>query len=135
VAIDWTTDIGKVRLLISDVDETAFTFSDDEVTAFLGIEPDDVRLAAALALETLASNEALVFKKLRAMRFLQSDGPAVAASLMERAALLRDQAYNNGTFEIADGGALLAELAELPSGYLLYPGDLSFPSGELLYPI
>ena len=109
--VDLTTDLGKVRLLISDVDDTAFTFSDAEVQAFLDLE-DDVRLAAAQALETLASNEALLFKKIRALRILEADGPAVAESLMARAALLRDQAYNSGTFEIADGGAGLAELVE-----------------------
>jgi len=111
VPVDLTTDLGKVRLLISDVDDTAFTFSDAEVQAFLDLE-DDVRLAAAQALETLASNEALLFKKIRALRILEADGPAVAESLMARAALLRDQAYNSGTFEIADGGAGLAELVE-----------------------
>lgn len=116
--IDFTTDIGKVRLLISDVDESNLTFADDEIQAFLDLESEDVRLAGAQALETLASNEALVFKKIRALRLLESDGPAVAASLMARAAELRNQAYTDGTFDIADGGCPVAEAEEIPIAVL-----------------
>jgi len=112
--LDLTTDVGKVRLLVSDVDYSDLTFSDDEVQAFLDLE-GDVRLAAAQALETIASNEALVFKKIRALRVLESDGPAVAAELRARAAALREQANNVGEFEIADGGeCLLLEMVEAP---------------------
>lgn len=113
MAIDYTTDIGRVRLLISDVDQANEVFTDPELQAFLDLE-GDVRLAAAQALETQASNEALVFKKIRAERLMQTDGPAVAQSLMDRAALLRSQAYQSGEFDIADGGALLAEMTETP---------------------
>lgn len=120
MAIDFTTDVGKVRLLISDVDEAAFTFSDAEINAFLDLEGDDVRIAAAVALETLASNEALVFKKMRAERLLEVDGTAVAKALMERAAALREQASTDAdTFEIADGGLGLAEATESSTLQLL----------------
>lgn len=115
-APDFTTDIGKVRLLISDVDPIigARTFSDDEIQAFLDLE-GDIRLAAASALETLASNEVLLYKKVRAGRLIETDAPAVAAALMQRAQALRDQSNEDGAFAIADGGPCFAELAEIPS--------------------
>lgn len=120
MAIDLTTDVGKVRLLISDVDEDTPTFSDNEINAFLGMEGSSVRLAAALALETLASNEALLYKKIKALRVLEVDGPAVAEALMARAAALREQAVDEaGEFAIADGGCLLAEATESPTLQLL----------------
>lgn len=118
MTVDVSDDIGKVRLLISDVTPGDYVFADEEVQAFLDLE-GDVRLAAALALETQASNEALVFKKIRTDRLMQTDGPAVAESLMARAALLRSQAYQSGEFAIADGGGLLAEMTETPT-YELY---------------
>jgi len=54
---DLATDIGKVRLLISDTDIVPVTdahFSDEEIQVFLTIE-GSVNLAAALALESWAS--------------------------------------------------------------------------------
>ena len=54
---DLATDIGKVRLLISDTDIIPVTdaqFSDEEIQVFLTIE-GSVNLAAALALETWAA--------------------------------------------------------------------------------
>lgn len=120
MAIDLTTDVGRVRLLISDVDEANLTFADAEVQAFLDLEGGNVRLAAAVALETLASNEALVYKKMRAERLLEVDGTAVAKALMDRAAALREQATDEaGEFAIADGGTLLAEMTESPTRLLL----------------
>jgi hypothetical protein len=54
---DLATDIGKVRLLISDTDIIPVTdaqFSDEEIQVFLTME-GSVNLAAALALETWAT--------------------------------------------------------------------------------
>lgn len=102
---DPTTDAGKVRLLISDVDPADEIFDDDEIAAFLALEGDNVRLAAAQALDTIASNEALVAKKQRTLD-LDTDGPAVAKALREHAAQLRAQAIDGadggGDFEIAE---------------------------------
>jgi hypothetical protein len=91
VPIDLETSVGQVRLLIADTTEGSFTFTDVEIQAFLNLEGGVVKAAAALALETLASNEALVSKKIRTQD-LQTDGPAVAKELRERAVALRDQA-------------------------------------------
>lgn len=101
------TSRGRVRLLISDVDQTTATFTDEEIDTFLTLEDDDVRLAAAQALDTIASNEALVSKRIRLLD-LQTDGPAVAKALRERAGELRRQAREGadgalgGDFELAE---------------------------------
>lgn len=55
---DTTTNIGRVRLLIGDTDIVPTTdaqFSDEEITAFLAMASDSLRLAASLALESWAS--------------------------------------------------------------------------------
>ena len=104
---DLNTDVGKVRLLIMDNQSTSYLFEDGEVSVFLLMEADVVRRGAALALETMASNEAYVSKRIEILD-LKTDGPAVAAALMKRAAELRsqadrdEQAEEGGAFEIAE---------------------------------
>jgi chromosomal replication initiation ATPase DnaA len=83
-------DERQVRLLISDTDPSPL-FSTTEIADFLAINADSVRRAAAQALDTIASNEALVSKKITTQD-LQTDGPAVAASLRQAATELRRQA-------------------------------------------
>jgi len=53
-----TTDIGKVRLIISDKTAADYHFEDDEITVFLTAE-GSVNLAAAAALESWAAAYAL----------------------------------------------------------------------------
>lgn len=98
---DPTTDAGKVRLLIMDVDVNNETFSDAEIAAFLAMEGDDVRLAAAQALDTIAINEALVLKVIRNMN-LSTDGAKLATTLMERAEKLRDRVDESGDLDYAE---------------------------------
>lgn len=98
---DPTTDRGRVRLRISDVDAANPVFTDEEVDAFLAAEPDDWRLAAALALETIATNEALVLKIIRTLD-LQTDGARLADSLAKQAEALRSQVDDDGSFTIAE---------------------------------
>ena len=88
---DLTTDIGKVRLLCTDSVIAYEIFSDDEIGSFLALESDTVKKAAALALETIASSEVLVQKRIRLLE-LTTDGPAESAELLKRATLLREQA-------------------------------------------
>ena len=90
ITYDLATDIGRMRLLIPDRDLTTAVFDDDEISAFLALE-GDVRSAAALALETIAADQALVLKVMRLLD-VQTDGRAVAEALLKRAALLRAQA-------------------------------------------
>lgn len=96
------TDPELVRLLISDTDTEDPLFSDAEIAGFLALEGDSVKRAAAQALDTLASNEALVSKVIRTQD-LQTDGPKTAAALREHAARLRAQADTSDD-EAEDGG-------------------------------
>lgn len=98
MAIDYTTAAGRVRLLLNDVDETALVFTNDEIAAFLALEGENVKRAAAQAIDTNADNEALASKVLRSQD-VQTDGAKVADALRKRAAALRAQADR----EDADG--------------------------------
>jgi len=89
VAIDYTTDVGKTRLLIPDTDEANLLLDDDQIGAFLALE-GSVKLAAAQALDTIASSEAMVSKVIRTQD-VSTDGAKVAAELRARAAELRRQ--------------------------------------------
>jgi hypothetical protein len=91
--------------MLPDNDPTAYVFTDEEIETFLALESGRKR-AVALALETMASNEAMVQKKIRLLD-LSTDGPAVAAELRTRAAILREQAAlddmaTDPGFEIAE---------------------------------
>ena len=88
---DTSTDNGKVRLLIFDTAASSYVFEDEELAVFLSIEGSSLKRAAALALETMASNEAFVLKVITLMD-LRTDGAATANALLKRAALLRSQA-------------------------------------------
>jgi len=88
---DTSTNAGKVRLLINDHDEQNVIFQDEEMDVFLALNGDDVYLAAAMALETIASNQVMVLKVITVMD-LQTDGAAVARALREHAKSLREQA-------------------------------------------
>lgn len=80
-----------VRLLTTDTDGADYIFEDQELSLFLAQSGDDSLVAAATALETMATNEALVSKRIKILD-LTTDGPAVAKELRERATALRAQA-------------------------------------------
>lgn len=109
---DLTTNTGKVRLLISDTDLDNLIFNDSEIAAFLALEGDNVRLAAAQALDTIASNEALVQKRIRLLD-LSTDGPAVARSLRAHASELRRQVYDGLTSEEENGSSTNFDIGEM----------------------
>ena len=88
---DITTSAGKVRALIPDRNMSQYMFDDAEIAYFLVAEGNVVKKATALALETMASDEAYVQKVLKLLD-LTTNGAATAAALMERARLLRAQA-------------------------------------------
>ncbi len=99
---DTGSDVGKVRLLIFDTNASSYVFEDGELSVFLSIEGDSLKRAAALALETMASNEAFVLKVITLMD-LRTDGAATANALMKRAARLRGQADDE---EFADDASV-----------------------------
>lgn len=82
--------------------------SDASLQQLLTLEGDNVKLAAASALDVIASSEALILKKIELLD-LKTDGPAVAKALREHAKALRDQVA--ATDVIADAGAF--DVAEL----------------------
>jgi hypothetical protein len=55
ITYDITTDVGKIRLLISDTSLTEAHFSDEELQVFLTMG-GSVNLGAAIALESWAAN-------------------------------------------------------------------------------
>ncbi len=99
---DTATSTGQVRLLIFDTNASSYVFEDAEIETFLTLEGSSVKKAAALALETMASNEAFVLKVIRLLD-LSTDGARTADALMKRAGLLRQQAAAEDAAE--DGGA------------------------------
>ena len=109
-----TTSIGKMRMIIPDRVEAEAMFTDEELTAMYSMEGSSVKRGAALALETIAADEALVSKAIKILD-LQTNGPAVAKSLLDRAKALRDQAQLDDPDEIA-GGFDIAEPAFTPFG-------------------
>lgn len=83
----------QVRLLIADVsdDATRRILADEDITDFLELNAGNVRLAAADALDSIATSEVLVAKVIRTQD-LATDGAKVAQTLQSRAASLRTQA-------------------------------------------
>lgn len=108
------TDIRRVRLLIPDRVEAAAIFQDDEIEDFLELEGAIVKRAVALAVETIASDEALVQKVIKTQH-LETDGAATAKALLLRAKELRSQAAAElaAVEAAADDGAGLFDVAEM----------------------
>lgn len=86
---DLATDRGRVRLQIPDHDEAALVFQDEEIDALLAIEAS-VSGAVALALETIASSEALTLKVIQLLD-VRTDGAKLAAELRARAQAIRSR--------------------------------------------
>lgn len=102
---DPTTDVGLVRLRISDRDSANPIFQDEDLNAFLAFEGDSLR-ASASALEAIAVNQALVLKVIKLLQ-LSTDGAKLAETLLKLATNYRNQAAyndaaNGGTFDIAE---------------------------------
>jgi hypothetical protein len=91
IEVDPTTAVGMLRLLITDTDEAFPLFGDAQLEALLAAEGGVIKRGAALALETIATSETLVGKKI-STQDLSTDGPAVAKALLDRAKILRGQA-------------------------------------------
>lgn len=104
MAIDYGTDVGRLRVVINDVDEGGFVFTDDELGVFLDLEAGSVKRAAASAIDSQATNEALAAKVLRTQD-LSTDGPKLADALRKHAAGLRASAdADDARAETADEG-------------------------------
>jgi hypothetical protein len=97
------TDIGKVRLFCQDRGlNGTWIFSDEEIQAYLSLESNDIRLAAALALEDIANNKALTDKVKQVGDIQLVTGVDMAKTLMSRAEALRSSVENSSVFGVAD---------------------------------
>jgi hypothetical protein len=99
---DPTTPIGIVRLLCTDRDPDYEIFSDEEIAVFLSLNEQDVRLAAAQALDQIAASQALLLKYIE-VNGLKTNGQAVANALHQQAETLRAQVDSDGYVEIVSG--------------------------------
>lgn len=96
---DFASDIGKVRVLLGDTEaENVISgigeylyFSDAELGAFLDMYGDNVKLAAARAMEVIAGSQALLLKSWSSDD-LTVNGDRIAESLRKIAAQLRQEA-------------------------------------------
>lgn len=107
MAIDYTTAVGMVRLLLNDITETALVFSDDELEALVTLEGGSVKLAAAQAIDTNATNLVLASRVLRTQD-VQTDGAKVADAMRKHADRLREQA----AADAEDGDGFFFEVIE-----------------------
>lgn len=82
--------------------------SDASLQSLLTLEGNNDKLAAAAALDIIASSEALISKKIELLD-LKTDGPAVAKALRDHAQRLRDQVAEG----IGEDPAALFDWAEL----------------------
>ena len=97
---DPSTDAGKVRLLISDTQDTNHIFEDTEIQSFLEIN-DDPRLAAAMALECIAVSEVLLLKVITTQN-LSTHGEKMGRILLELAVSLRTRVDQDYAFDWAE---------------------------------
>src|SRR5690625_6438165 len=98
---DYQTAIGQVRSLIPDVEpledpadlsaDPEYIFDDALIQSYLVLARDNVYRAAAIAVNTLATSEALILKVLKSDD-RQTDGAKLADALGRRAAWLDEQA-------------------------------------------
>lgn len=98
------TDIEVIRALIPDLQAAPERlFTDAQLQVYLDIDANPVR-AAALAIEAVATNEALLLKNLTitGAGTLRTDGARVSDALLARARQLRATADEGGDFEIAE---------------------------------
>lgn len=91
MALDYSTDTGRVRLLLNDVDPAAVVFTDPELEALLDLEGGSVKRAAAQAIDTNATNMVLATRVLRSQD-ITTDGAKVADAMRAHADRLRAQA-------------------------------------------
>lgn len=106
---DPTTDLGKMRLLVSDTDAARQIMQDEDLQAFIDIA-GHYWPGAAMALDSIATNEVLTQKVLTIMG-TSTDGAKVAKELRARALQLRED-YKNFTPVTELGFAT----AEMPDG-------------------
>ena len=94
---DTTTDVGKVRLRISDTQMTRPIFDDEDIAAFLEMAGGSLPLAAAMACETIALNELLCLKVVNLMGAVVTDAASAAKQYRSLAESLRAEHQSTAT--------------------------------------
>lgn len=99
--INYEQPLGQVRLLIPDVAPVTqgrlpdsvpvLIFTDEQIESFLAMNGGNVKRAAADAIDTVATDEALLSKVIKT-EDLQTDGAKLLEALRKRAAALRSSA-------------------------------------------
>ena len=125
MAIDFGSDVGKVRLLLNDVDEDNQVFPDDQIQAFLDLERSSVKRAAAQAIDSQATNEALALKVLKDHQ-VQTDGAKLADAMRRHADSLRKQARED---EDADDDGYFFDVVNIVDGGDCRPERTAYPWG------
>ena len=97
--LTFNTAPGDLAVIV--VDYTWSVLADTDIATYLDLCDDDPRLAAAMALDTIATSEALVSKRIKLLE-ITTDGPAVARSLREHAAALRTAADADDDFDVIE---------------------------------
>lgn len=126
----WSDDsIRMVRLLLNDVDTDNEVFSDSDISDFLTLERGRIKRAAAQAIDTNASNEALASKVLRSQDW-STDGAKVADALRAHADRLRKQDDDDNKIdEEADDLGWFGFVENDPTGH--GPEHTNPPGGHL----
>jgi len=86
---DYSTPVGQVRSLMNDVDDP-YVFTDAQVQAWLAIYNDNIKLAAAQGLYTVAADSILLLKYVKTDDLLV-DGQKVSSELRQLADRLHDE--------------------------------------------
>jgi hypothetical protein len=97
--VNYASNVGKVRVLLGDVDPENVSedqgeykyFGDDELVAVLQMYDHNVKMTAARCLDTIASSQALLLKSWSSDD-LTVNGDRIAESLRKIAQQLRDEA-------------------------------------------
>lgn len=107
---DYSTDIGKTRALMNDVDSTSQLFQDDQVQAFLDLNDGIVQLAAVQGILAMASR----FARMRKVKIMDVDvdGSIAAKDLRLIAAQIREDYFNDPSFDIAKNLSTTSALRE-----------------------
>ncbi len=88
---DLTTEIGKLRLLLQDIDATNPIFSDEELGVFLSFGEHDLYLSASEAWLALAGNYAKLAKRKSISKY-SHDLSQIANECREQATYYKEKA-------------------------------------------
>lgn len=135
---DFTTDIGRVRALVPDVEQTDFSgagvpeyiFSDAHLTALVatsrGTGNPRILRAAASAIRAIAVSEGLISKVIKT-EDLQTDGAKLASALLGAARQLEDTAQEEEEDDEDRYGFAVVDFQPYPYDCLPY-GLRGFPA-------